>query len=222
MYRQRADDKRPSANWKKAPIAQTDRDHQLTFLRTKSVFRFDCPRRRDALECDGMRRGSLPWGLPFAAGLMAAAATGCGSSDQPACSPPSIDGVPFTATGTGTLNGNGTLPGRAPDGLDLQLMVDAGGFSLGYCAPTCWSRTSPAGKASRTRSGSSSRELTPWCSMSGSEQRIDRSRIRRQGDAELHHRRRSDFEFRQHVRVSAAAQRGWPASSASMRVRSTP
>ena len=75
-----------------------------------------------------MRRGILPWGLLLAAGSMALAATGCGD-DKPACSPPSIDGVPFATMGTGTLNGNGTLPARVPDGLDLQLMVEAGGIA---------------------------------------------------------------------------------------------
>jgi hypothetical protein len=66
------------------------------------------------------------------AAVLALATLGCGSSDDdPPCSPPAIDGVPFTAMGSATLTGKGTLPARVPDGVDLQLMVDAGGFSMG-------------------------------------------------------------------------------------------
>jgi hypothetical protein len=64
--------------------------------------------------------------------LLALVAIGCGSSEDDACSPPAIDGVPFTAMGSATLTGRGTLPARVPDGVDLQLMVvDDIGIGLG-------------------------------------------------------------------------------------------
>jgi len=79
-----------------------------------------------------MAQNHLGSGSLMGAGLLALATLGCGSSgDEPACSPPAIDGVPFTAMGSATLTGKGTLPARVPDGMDLQLLVDAGGFSMG-------------------------------------------------------------------------------------------
>ena len=79
------------------------------------------------------------------ASLLALGVLGCGSNDDDsACSPPAIDGVPFTAMGTATLTGKGTLPAGIPDGMDLQLLVDSGGFSRGVLPanlfdqkPTC-------------------------------------------------------------------------------------
>ena len=79
------------------------------------------------------------------AALLLWATVGCGSSDdESACSPPAIDGVPFNAMGTATLTGSGTLPARVPDKMDLQLLVDSGGFSTGVLpqnllvsTPTC-------------------------------------------------------------------------------------
>jgi hypothetical protein len=68
----------------------------------------------------------------LAAALLSGATIGCGSDDdEPACSPPAIDGAPFSSMGSATLTGNGTLPARVPDKMDLQLLVNEGGFSLG-------------------------------------------------------------------------------------------
>jgi hypothetical protein len=78
-----------------------------------------------------MRR-RLFWVGTFSAALLSAAALGCGSSDDDeSCSPPAIDGAPFSSMGTATLTGNGTLPARVPDKMNLQLLVDQGGFGLG-------------------------------------------------------------------------------------------
>jgi hypothetical protein len=68
----------------------------------------------------------------LAVALLSGATVGCGSDDEEqACSPPAIDGVPFSSMGTATLTGNGTLPARVPDEMQLQLMVSQGGASFG-------------------------------------------------------------------------------------------
>jgi hypothetical protein len=62
--------------------------------------------------------------------------TGCSSSSgtsnaSASCQPLSLDGSVFSGTGTATLTGNGTLPDGIADGLELQLLVQTGGVSIG-------------------------------------------------------------------------------------------
>jgi hypothetical protein len=87
-----------------------------------------------------LRVGSL-------AAVLSVATIGCGSDDEQACSPPAIDGVPFSSMGTATLTGNGTLPARVPDTMDLQLLVDEGGFRLGVLRQNLFEQDFTCGKS---------------------------------------------------------------------------
>lgn len=69
--------------------------------------------------------------LGTAAALWIASCGGGSDSSHPSCQPVAIVGTEFTSPGTATLTGKGTLPGGIPDGLELELLVETGGASLG-------------------------------------------------------------------------------------------
>jgi hypothetical protein len=49
--------------------------------------------------------------------------------------------------GSATLTGKGTLPDRVPDGMDLQLLVDEGGFRTGVLRQNLFQQDLTCGKS---------------------------------------------------------------------------
>jgi hypothetical protein len=72
----------------------------------------------------------------------------CGSSEESPtdCEAPAIEGTPFGDTGTSTLVGTGTLPEGIPNGLDLQLMLGSGTFSVGVLPDDLFAESHTCGR----------------------------------------------------------------------------
>lgn len=66
--------------------------------------------------------------LGSALAVLALLLTGCSSGDdEPDCTPPDINGVPFASmggTGMGQAHGHGQLPSGVKDGQDLDVLVN--------------------------------------------------------------------------------------------------
>ncbi|HTQ08350.1 MAG TPA: hypothetical protein VMI54_31060 [Polyangiaceae bacterium] len=78
------------------------------------------------------RRGLWTLGL----GVCSLGAAGCsGGDDKSKCAEPTIDGSPFSLTGTATVHGTGTLPAGSPDGYELDLMIGDQDAQYGVLPP---------------------------------------------------------------------------------------
>ena len=82
-------------------------------------------------------------------GLIALSAVGCGAADakEDKCTTPVVDGSPFDSTGTATVHGSGTLPKGLPDGYQLELELNSGGFSVGVLPPNLLDSADTCGQA---------------------------------------------------------------------------